>query len=131
MALAPFRGFWDTQSGLDRVFDDMLGGMLGSRQRAAADAGNVLWAPRDALATLPERERTVLSGRVGLDGDPRTLTDIGKALGVSRERARQLHDAGHQEAERPEGGAWPRRPGRGEEDLLRFGRNARAPSGLE
>jgi RNA polymerase primary sigma factor len=47
----------------------------------------------DALSTLPEREKTVLAGRVGLDGEPRTLTDIGKSLGVSRERARQLHDA--------------------------------------
>lgn len=43
-----------------------------------------------ALATLPERERTVLSGRAGFDGHPRTLTIIGKDLGVSRERARQL-----------------------------------------
>jgi RNA polymerase primary sigma factor len=47
----------------------------------------------DALAALPEREKTVLSERVGLDGEPRTLTDIGKSLGISRERARQLHDA--------------------------------------
>jgi len=47
----------------------------------------------DALATLPERERVVLSERAGFDGEPRTLTDIGKALGVSRERARQLHEA--------------------------------------
>ena len=44
----------------------------------------------EALAALPERERTVLSGRTGLDGHPQSLTTIGKSLGVSRERARQL-----------------------------------------
>lgn len=44
----------------------------------------------EALATLPERERVVLSGRSGFDGDPQSLTTIGKSLGVSRERARQL-----------------------------------------
>ena len=44
----------------------------------------------EALAALPERERVVLSGRVGLDGHPQSLTTIGKSLGVSRERARQL-----------------------------------------
>jgi RNA polymerase primary sigma factor len=44
----------------------------------------------EALATLPERERTVLSGRTGFDGQPQSLTTIGKSLGISRERARQL-----------------------------------------
>jgi RNA polymerase primary sigma factor len=44
----------------------------------------------EALAALPERERVVLSGRTGFDGDPKSLTTIGKSLGVSRERARQL-----------------------------------------
>ena len=44
----------------------------------------------EALATLPERERTVLSGRAGLEGNPQSLTALGKSLGVSRERARQL-----------------------------------------
>jgi len=43
-----------------------------------------------ALAALPERERTVLSERTGFEGHPQSLTSIGKRLGVSRERARQL-----------------------------------------
>ena len=46
-----------------------------------------------ALAALPGRERTVLWRRAGFDGDPQSLTAIGKALGVSRERARQLEGA--------------------------------------
>ena len=44
----------------------------------------------EALAALPEREWTVLCGRTGFDGRPQSLTTIGKSLGVSRERARQL-----------------------------------------
>jgi RNA polymerase primary sigma factor len=44
----------------------------------------------EALAALPERERTVLSGRTGLDGRPQSLSTLGKSLGISRERARQL-----------------------------------------
>jgi RNA polymerase primary sigma factor len=44
----------------------------------------------EALAALPERERTVLSGRTGFDDHPQSLATIGKRLGVSRERARQL-----------------------------------------
>jgi len=40
---------------------------------------------------LPQREATVLRMRYGLAGDsPRTLAQVGSALGVSRERARQL-----------------------------------------
>jgi RNA polymerase primary sigma factor len=42
------------------------------------------------LATLPERERAVLSERNGFDGHPQSLTTIGESLGVSRERVRQL-----------------------------------------
>jgi len=43
------------------------------------------------LNQLSERHRTVLVLRYGLDGQPpRTLEDVGDAIGVSRERARQL-----------------------------------------
>jgi RNA polymerase primary sigma factor len=45
---------------------------------------------RRALAELPERERRVLELRFGLDGEPWTLEAIGKELGVTRERVRQL-----------------------------------------
>jgi RNA polymerase primary sigma factor len=43
-----------------------------------------------ALSALPERERTVLVERTGFDREPRSLMAIGKDLGVSRERVRQL-----------------------------------------
>lgn len=44
-----------------------------------------------ALEDLPDRWRTVLVLRFGLDGHPpRTLDEVGRALNVTRERARQL-----------------------------------------
>ncbi|HEU5002284.1 MAG TPA: sigma-70 family RNA polymerase sigma factor [Actinomycetota bacterium] len=49
---------------------------------------------RKALNTLPEAEREVIRLRFGLDGDPVTLREIGKMLGVSHERVRQLESAG-------------------------------------
>ena len=48
---------------------------------------------RRALSTLPEQERLVLELRFGLDGAPLALEAIGKRLGVSRERVRQLEAA--------------------------------------
>jgi RNA polymerase primary sigma factor len=40
---------------------------------------------------LGERERTVIVLRYGLyDSEPKTLEEIGRRLGVSRERVRQL-----------------------------------------
>jgi RNA polymerase primary sigma factor len=45
---------------------------------------------RSALAELPERERRVLELRFGLDSEPWTLEAIGKELGITRERVRQL-----------------------------------------
>ena len=44
-----------------------------------------------ALDELTERERTVLTLRYGLaDGQHRTLEDVGRAIGMTRERARQI-----------------------------------------
>jgi RNA polymerase primary sigma factor len=44
-----------------------------------------------ALQSLPERHRDVIVLRYGLDeADPRTLGEIGKRLGITRERVRQI-----------------------------------------
>ncbi|MDP9364789.1 MAG: RNA polymerase sigma factor RpoD [Chloroflexota bacterium] len=45
----------------------------------------------DVLGTLSDRERQVLAMRFGLeDGRSRTLEEVGKAFGVTRERIRQI-----------------------------------------
>ena len=46
---------------------------------------------RQAVAGLPERERDVISLRYGIDGDdPVSLEEIGRRLGLTRERVRQI-----------------------------------------
>jgi RNA polymerase primary sigma factor len=45
----------------------------------------------ELLEVLPPRERTVLIYRYGLNGEePKTLAEIGRILGLSRERTRQI-----------------------------------------
>ena len=67
----------------------------------ATDGGNVeeevtISLGEDALhravEMLPDRERTVIKLRYGLDGDrdPMSLETIGKELGITRERVRQI-----------------------------------------
>jgi RNA polymerase primary sigma factor len=47
---------------------------------------------RRAVAQLPERERDVVKMRYGLNGDvePASLEEIGRRLGITRERVRQI-----------------------------------------
>ncbi len=46
-----------------------------------------------ALAALPERERRLIELRFGLHGGrPRTLEEVGRTLGVTRERIRQIEN---------------------------------------
>jgi RNA polymerase primary sigma factor len=47
-------------------------------------------AIRRAVASLPERERQILELRFGFDGAPASLEQIGRTLGITRERVRQL-----------------------------------------
>jgi RNA polymerase primary sigma factor len=56
---------------------------------AAADSFQRL-AVRRAVAALPAREQRILALRFGFDGEMRTLDEIGKELGLTRERVRQL-----------------------------------------
>ena len=55
-------------------------------------AGGLLQSHVDAvLSHLGEREREVVRMRYGLtDGEPRTLEEVGRAFGVTRERVRQI-----------------------------------------
>jgi RNA polymerase primary sigma factor len=58
----------------------------------AEEAGEALrrQAVRTALEKLPERERRILELRFGFDGDQLPLEAIGRELGITRERVRQL-----------------------------------------
>jgi RNA polymerase primary sigma factor len=49
-------------------------------------------ALRSAVAELPEREQRIVKLRYGLNGDedPKSLEEIGRILGITRERVRQL-----------------------------------------
>ncbi len=49
-------------------------------------------ALHDAVAQLSEREQRILNLRYGLSGeaDPKSLEEIGRILGITRERVRQL-----------------------------------------
>jgi RNA polymerase primary sigma factor len=54
-------------------------------ERILRDAG-----VRRAIAALPDRERRVVELRFGFDGESLTLEAIGRELGLTRERVRQL-----------------------------------------
>jgi RNA polymerase primary sigma factor len=49
-------------------------------------------AVRNAVETLPEREREIVKLRYGMNGDPdpKSLEEIGRTLGLTRERVRQI-----------------------------------------
>jgi RNA polymerase primary sigma factor len=48
---------------------------------------------QEALATLDARESKILAMRFGLDdGEPKTLEDVGRHFGVTRERIRQIQE---------------------------------------
>jgi RNA polymerase primary sigma factor len=57
----------------------------------AATRRMLVLAVEDALHELSEREQEVVRMRFGLDdGQPKTLEDVGAAVGVTRERIRQI-----------------------------------------
>jgi RNA polymerase primary sigma factor len=69
----------DFVSGNDPLPDELVEDSLRSQTLA------------DALKSLPDRQRNVIILRYGLDeSDPRTLEDIGRRLGITRERVRQI-----------------------------------------
>jgi RNA polymerase sigma factor (sigma-70 family) len=74
----------------DSVADRFADGRCVDAAEAASDAEWDRLVER-SVAELSERERSILRARFGLgDVSPATLADVGRALGVTRERARQL-----------------------------------------
>lgn len=73
-----------------RLVEDVERRMLGEELRSLMDR-------------LPPRYRDVLTMRFGLqDGEPQTLEEVARALGVSRERVRQIERAAMAKLRRPE-----------------------------
>jgi RNA polymerase primary sigma factor len=77
----------DGESTLSSLIEDKA-------QESPADAAAKALLRRDldvALAELTEREQTILKLRYGLvDGEHHTLEEVGRAIGMTRERARQI-----------------------------------------
>jgi RNA polymerase primary sigma factor len=83
----------ETRVGEDQ--ESTLGSLIADKdQEPPVEAASRELLRRDvatALGELTERERWVLSLRYGLiDGRHRTLEEVGKAIGMTRERARQI-----------------------------------------
>ena len=76
--------------GEDAVFGDFVAGDEPLPEEAV-ELNLRSEALRRALAALPEREREVVAMRYGLGGaEPQTLEEIGRRLGLTRERVRQI-----------------------------------------
>jgi RNA polymerase primary sigma factor len=74
----------------DASFGDLIAGTGPSTEEEASTSLRDL-AVRQAVANLPDRERAVVELRFGLVGDgPASLEAIGKQLGLTRERVRQI-----------------------------------------
>ena len=72
-----------------------LGDLFASEERTPDEQVEVQLtekALRSAVGELPEREQQILKLRYGLNGDtePKSLEEIGRIMGITRERVRQL-----------------------------------------
>jgi HSP20 family protein len=79
MALTPFRGFWDMQSEVDRLFNDMVG------RRREGFTQERLWAPRlEAFAR--EDDLVIHADLPGVGLEDVDITLEGTTLTISGER---------------------------------------------
>jgi RNA polymerase primary sigma factor len=75
--------------------DTSYGDLFAGEQAEPAEEVQVSFAEeavRHAVETLPDREKEVVKLRFGMDGDPdpKSLEEIGRILGLTRERVRQI-----------------------------------------
>jgi HSP20 family protein len=84
MALAPFGGFWDTQSEFDRMFNDVMHDFLGSR-RAGGRTQQWLWAPR-LEAYAKDGDLVLHADLPGVSLEDVDITLDGNVLTISGER---------------------------------------------
>jgi RNA polymerase primary sigma factor len=75
----------------DARFGDLIAGE-GTEPSEEVHVSLAERAVRKAVDTLPEREREVVKLRYGMNGDrdPQSLEEIGRTLGITRERVRQI-----------------------------------------
>jgi RNA polymerase primary sigma factor len=97
-----FRGLARVVTSLDRSLGDgsedgVLGDLVDSEAPApeeVVDQSMRAQLIRRAIDTLPDRERTVVGLRYGLQGEePAPLREIGRRLGITPERVRQIEAA--------------------------------------
>ncbi len=96
-ALSSRQGYVSLDAPVQGSDDASLAEFIADEESADPDDQTERDALRDALDSsltgLPEREQMVLRLYFGLDdGEPRTLEEIGRKLGVTRERVRQLKE---------------------------------------
>jgi RNA polymerase primary sigma factor len=75
--------------------DSSFGDLIAAKETEPSEEVHVSLiedAVRSAVETLPEREREIVKLRYGMDGDPdpKSLEEIGRTLGLTRERVRQI-----------------------------------------
>jgi HSP20 family protein len=94
MALTPFRGFWDTQSEFDRMFNDVMRDFLGrTAGRTGRGTQEQLWAPR--LAAYSKDGDLVLHADLpGVSLEDVDITLDGNVLTISGERKVGTQDEG-------------------------------------
>src|SRR5262249_42918872 len=78
----------------DASFGDLLSGEAASPEDEVSVSLEQS-ALKQAVEELPDRERAVVKWRYGLNGDtdPQSLEEIGRRLGLTRERVRQIEAA--------------------------------------
>ena len=94
MALTPFRGFWDTQSEFDRMFNDVMRDFLGrAAGRGGAGAQEQLWAPR-LEAFAKDGDLVLHADLPGVSLEDVDITLDGNVLAISGERKIRTQDEG-------------------------------------
>jgi RNA polymerase primary sigma factor len=100
--LADLRGVARTVTSLDRPVgtdeETSLGQLLPAAGAGPEELVSVSLSERtlrEAVAALPDLERQVVELRYGLaaDGEPRSLREVGRSLGISPQRARRIEIA--------------------------------------
>jgi DNA-directed RNA polymerase sigma subunit (sigma70/sigma32) len=74
----------------DSEFADFLADPAARDPVEEAERSLLRQAVQRRLERLPERERLIVGRRFGLQGEPQTLETVGREVGLTRERARQL-----------------------------------------